>query len=127
MSYNIENRPVLDRGFNDAYIKLNLSLRGCDTKAQLRLKLFDTLVKPILCYGAEVLGGLINTNDDEATFWKKAETLPVEQFHLKIIKSSLMVHSKASNAACRGETGRYPILIHIVKLMWNYWKHMEKK
>ena len=109
-----------------AIFKLNLSLRGCDTKAQLRLKLFDTLVKPILCYGAEVWGGLINTNDDEATFWKKAETLPVEQFHLKIIKSSLMVHSKASNAACRGETGRYPILIHIVKLMLNYWKHMEK-
>ena len=42
-----------------AIFKLNLSLRGCDTKAQLRLKLFDTLVKPILCYGAEVWGGLI--------------------------------------------------------------------
>ena len=40
-----------------AIFKLNLSLRGCDTKTHLRLKLFDTLVKPILCYGAEVWGG----------------------------------------------------------------------
>ena len=87
----------------------------------------------IIFYGAEVGGGgggggggSINSNNDEATFWKRAETLPVEQFHLKIIKSSLFVHSKASNAASRGETGRYPILIHIVKLMLNYWKHMEK-
>ena len=109
-----------------AIFKLNLSLRGCDTKTHLRVKLFDTLVKPILCYGAEVWGGSINSNNDEATFWKRAETLPVEQFHLKIIKSSLFVHSKASNAASRCETGRYPILIHIVKLMLNYWKHMEK-
>ena len=70
-------------------------------------------------------GGSINSTNDEATFWKRAETLPVEHFHLKIIKSSLFVHSKASNAASRGETGRYPILIHIVKLMLNYWKHME--
>ena len=40
-----------------AIFKLNLSLRGCDTKTHLRLKLFETLVKPILCYGAEVWEG----------------------------------------------------------------------
>ena len=37
-----------------------------------------------------------------------------------------MVHSKASNAASHGETGCCLILIHIIKLMLNDWKHMEK-
>ena len=44
-----------------------------------------------------------------------------EKTELKFTKSILSVHRKASNAAVRGELGRYPIIIHIIKQVIKNW------
>ena len=51
------------------------------------------------------------------------ESLPFEMLHVCYMKIIMGVHSKATNAAVRGELGRYPIGICIVKNMLKYWDH----
>ena len=50
--------------------------------------------------------------------------IPCEKLHNKFLKICLGVHSKASNAAVRGEMGRFPLVVTIIKAMLNFWLHM---
>ena len=61
---------------------------------------------------------------DVDKFWNKAEKIPCEKLHNKFLKICLGVHSKASNAAVRGEMGRFPLVVTIIKAMLNFWLHM---
>ena len=110
-----------------AIFKMNAALKGSDINTKLHFSLFDKLIKPITCYGSEVWGCGINQITNLETFWKKAETLPAEKLHIKFTKFSLGVHSKASNVAVRGETGRYPFVITIIKSMLRYWVYINNE
>ena len=44
--------------------------------------------------------------------------------HLHFCKYYLGVNSKASNAACRAELGRFPLKIFIDKLIFKYYNHL---
>ena len=48
-----------------------------------------------------------------------------EKFHLKFIKWSLSVHSKASNIGCWGESGRHPLFFKASKLAVDYYNRLE--
>ncbi len=80
------------------------------------LKLFDSMVKPILMYGSEVWGLYI------PSLVKKANILDcvsndrfiAEKIHNKALKHSLGVSKQASNIACFLEAGRYPVMIDIL-------------
>ncbi len=80
------------------------------------LKLFDSMIKPILMYGSEVWGLYIPTllKKDNLIDCLSNDNFTFEKIHLKALKHSLGVSKGATNIACILETGRYPILIDII-------------
>ena len=69
------------------YISLN---------AEDKLKLFDSMILPILCYGCEIWG-----------FHKAPD---IERIHIKFLKQILSVKQNTCNATVYGELGRFPII-----------------
>ena len=56
--------------------------------------------------------------------FNKWDNTEIEKTHLKFCKLYLGVNKNASNIACRGEPGRFPLLITIQKNIINYLKHI---
>ena len=81
-----------------AYYKMKTCLGELFRKnVALTLKLFDSLVKPILLYGVDVWGCFKHAfNDDN----------PIEKLNLKLCKDILGVKRTTSNVASRCELGR---------------------
>ena len=80
----------------------------------LALKLFDTLVSPIACYGGAVWGMLCtgkNIDVYDLNFYDKA---PLEKINIKLCKYLLGVNKFSCNHAVRGELGRHPLLINVL-------------
>ena len=78
-------------------------------------KLFDTVVKPILCYGAEIWG--YNYCDK------------IEQVHSRFCKQYCNLSYNAADVFALGECGRVPIAITYMTRCLKYWirlLHMER-
>ena len=94
-----------------ALFSLNSKIKEYSTlNAETLLKLFDTLIQPILTYASEIW-----ISDYKIDLMN--DKYPFELVHLKSCKFSLGVHSKTSNLATQS---MYPILVTILKLMHNY-------
>ena len=65
-------------------------------------------------------GGCANSD------FTKWDNTPTEKGHLKFCKLYLGVNRKASNLACRGELGKFPLIIPILKKLFNYMKHISE-
>ena len=83
------------------------------------LKLFQSVIEPILLYGSEVWGPLTYQNSAQI------EKHPIEIMHLEFCKSILRVHRRATNNACRAELGQFPSYIKIYKRVMKYWIHLK--
>ena len=85
---------------------------------QLKFKLFDSLIRPILTYGAEiwVTDNIIKENT--------LDSLPFEKIQNRCCKYLLGVHKKASNLAVRLEFGRKPVLNYITSQTPKYYSRM---
>ena len=108
-------------------IKDSLSLKAIST-------LFDSLIKPILLYGCQILCPFSKTmnylskTDEKSNperFLKYIAQDHYEKFHLKFIKWALSVHSKASNISCWGETGHYPLFCEASKLALDHFERIK--
>jgi hypothetical protein len=86
-------------------LKSILSKKSCDVKTKMYL--FDTMITPILTYGAEV--------------WGFHTALDIEKIHISFCKSVLGVNSKTSNVAVLGELGRMPMKILRQERILKYW------
>ena len=73
------------------------------------MKIFDGIVSPIFLYNSEVWEG----------FSKWDKTL-IERSHLKFCKTYLGANKKASNIASRGELGKFPLVVAILKRTFTY-------
>ena len=78
------------------------------------MKLFDTLIKPIITYGSEVWISDYKIN------LTSIDQLPIEQLQHKMHKQVLGVNRKTSNLVVRMECCRYPIIIFCISLMYKY-------
>ena len=78
------------------------------------MKIFETAIQPILTYGCEVWGAYTKLNFDQ---WDKT---PIEKAHLRFCKLFLGLNRRASNHAARGELGRFPIQLIIIKHLLSY-------
>jgi hypothetical protein len=99
---------------------------------RLSCKLFDSLVRPVMLYGADIWGGFMfnllsgaggnkNAISSEKLLSKLFnDKLPIEKLHIKYCKQALGVHRKASNNACRAEIGRFPISIYVATIVFKY-------
>ena len=95
-----------------AFYKINRTVDFKKLKPKQANKLFNSLISPILTYACDVWGVY------QKQCFKKWETSPIEK------KYYLGVNSKASNAACRAELGRFPLKIFIDKLIFKYYNHL---
>ena len=76
----------------------------------ISLKLFDTMVLPILSYGAEI--------------WGFMEDSSLEAVKLHYLKHILHVPLTASNIAVRGELGQLPIHLIWKERILSYWDRL---
>ena len=115
------------RGWKAAF-KIRSAFKNIDVSPAVRLKFFDALIKPIICYGSEVWGALNNLHSAKTfdQFLNRLEKLPAEIFQKKFCKAVLGVHQKSCNAAVMGEVGRFPMFIYIIKTMIKFYHHIEE-
>ena len=72
-----------------------------------KLKLFDSLILPILNYGSEI--------------WSFSKSQDAERIHLKFLKQILGVRKQTCNLAVYGELGRVPLsVLHKTRVL-KYW------
>ena len=74
------------------------------------IKLFDSIVKPILCYGAEI--------------WGYEYKSRIEQVHVKFCRKYCNLSSKTNSILALGECGRLPICITYMTKCIKYWTRM---
>lgn len=72
-----------------------------------KLKLFDSMILPILTYGSEI--------------WGFHDSKDIERVHLKFLKQLLGVHSQTCNNAIYGELGRVPLSVSRKERILKYW------
>ena len=90
-------------------------------KVPVALKLFDSLVTPILSYASEVWGPTYLKKLDKADFRVLCDTHVVEKLNVKLCKYLLCVNKKSVNSAVLGELGRLPVLIKILSQSFKFW------
>ena len=93
--------------------------------AQLAIKLFDMLVFPIISYAGVVWGPLLTDKITHGNFMNVCDKAPIERLNIRFCKYLLGVHKFASNAAVKGELGRYPLLIKILQLSAKFHSRIE--
>ena len=103
--------------------------------------LFDSLIKPVLLYGAPIWLPSISvvkqitkelkesefspTSRLSQNLTKKLSNLPCEKVHLSFLRWALGVHRKSSTIGMWGDTGRYPLLYQTIKLTLDYYKRIQ--
>lgn len=90
-----------------ALFSLNNLFRDNILCVQDKLKLFDSLILPILTYGCEIWG-----------FYRSDD---VEKVHLRFLKQILGVRRQTSNIAIYGELGRFPLYVIRKIRILKYW------
>ena len=109
-SYN-KAKKYLSSQSKKAIFSLKTTLSKLQTPSPLvALKLYDVMVKPILCYGCEMWG-----------FKESQELESTEQSFLKFI---LGLPPNATNAAVRGELGQLPLHLYWKEKILKYWKRI---
>lgn len=121
-SFTAACRNLLDKASRAFFKIIQLNTRD---HAQLTLRLFDSLVTPILTYAAEVWGPLAAHNINKKDFKTICDSINVEKLNIKLCKYLLGVNRKSVNDAVRGELGRYPLLITILGHSMKYWSRCE--
>ena len=100
-------------------LKTNLNLMKMPIK--LLLKIFDTMIVPILLYGAEVW---VPSGKFTPEKWDKTT---IEKQHTSLLKQILGVNTSTQNNTVRAEFGRLPLLVYTHARVWNYIKYLKNK
>ena len=117
-------------GLKRTIIKSKLSFRALTT-------LFDSLIKPIVLYGAPIwtpqcaiiktlAQALILPSPEVQNIIPKINRTVAEKMHLSFMKWALGVHHKTSNIGTWGESGRFPLIYQSIKLTLNYYNRLLK-
>ena len=122
--FNGNLKHVADDLYNKA-LKAFFSVKGKfnnfqEVPLKICLKLFDSLLKPILTYGSEIWLSDYNIN------LNNFDNLPIEKLQHKMFKCIPGVKRQSSNMASRLECNRSPMLIFSLCLMYNYYMRLVK-
>ena len=79
------------------------------------------MISPILTHNSEVWGAFVKSD------FKSWDSSGIEKTHEHFCKRYLEVHNKSSNAACRDELGRFPLIIDISKKVINYLNYLHER
>jgi hypothetical protein len=86
---------------------LYYKLRSLTIPIDLQLKLFDSLIAPILVYSCEI--------------WGFEHKQGIKQLHLQFLKKILNLRNNTPNYMVYGEMGRFPMDIVIKLRMVMFW------
>ena len=121
---NCNFQPTLD----DLAIRANRPLFSLNSKykvsklpERLAIKIFNTLITPILLYGSEVWGPFM---DFDYLTWN---TSKIERVQTQFIKRLLGCNTQTSNIMARAEVGARPLLLNIIKRIIGYTKTIVKR
>ena len=89
---------------------------------KIYLKMFDSVIKPILLYCCEIW-----SNEGITSLNLTNLNMPMDSFHNKFCKYLLKVNCKASNMACLLELGRYPLRVSSTIQMIKYWLKVAQR
>ena len=108
-----------------AIFKILKSFNGRPSSIKVGIKLFETLVKPIMLYGSESWGAGLYKFEQLLKIEKGKTKLyfdnPLEKLQIKWYKGLLGVNRKATNIAVLAELGKYPVAIDIATNLIKYW------
>jgi sorting nexin-29 len=110
-------------GLKRSVMRSKLSFKALST-------LFDSLIKPILLYGAPIwtpnssvnkaiIKTLQSGSETSGNLLKTICRPTQEKVHISFLKWSLGVHRKSSNVGVWGETGRFPMIYQSIRLTLN--------
>ena len=103
----------------------SINMYSDEPNAPLFLRLFDSLLKPIILYGSEIWGVCkplkTNKNGDFDTQNCSSGIKSVDKFVNKFYKSLLGVPTHTSTVGIHMELGRLPIKLNIIKAMLKFW------
>ena len=88
----------------------SLDVRSDEKNIRLFLKLFDSLVKPVLLYGCDIWGSAASNPKNS-----------IDKFVNKFYRTLLGVPHNTSTAGLHAELGRFPINVTIQQTMLKYW------
>ncbi len=111
--FDIARQQLSEKAMHAMY-KIRKQIDFHQLPPKLARKVFDSVISPILLYNSEVWGAY---SVRDFAKWDKTWT---EKAHLKFCKLYLGVNRKASNAASRGELGKFPLLFPIIKRTLSY-------
>ena len=113
---------------NNLSVKANRALFSLKTNPNLMkmpikllLKIFDTMIVPILLYGAEVW---VPSGKFTPEKWDKTA---IEKQHTSLLKQILCLNRSTQNNSVRAEFGRLPLLVNTHARVWNYIKYLKNK
>ena len=75
------------------------------------LKLYESMIKPIMCYGSEI--------------WGFKEDKELERIELWFLRSILHLPNSAVGMAVRGELGQLPLYLWWKERILNYWNRLR--
>ena len=100
---------------------LNNQFKISKLPKKLAMKLFNSLITPILLYGSEVWGPYM---DYDYLSWESSN---VERVQTQFLKRILGCNIQTSNLMVRGETGVRPLLLNIIKKVINYTNSVKQR
>jgi hypothetical protein len=102
-NFKLAQQQLGEKALHALYkIRKNIDFHKLTPK--VALKIFNSIISPILLYNSEVWGAY---EKNDYNNWENSE---IEKAHLRFCKLYLGVNRKATNVACRGELGKFPLL-----------------
>ena len=107
-----------------AFYKLRKIIDLKNMKMKTVIRLFESLIEPILLYACEITNVFNVTNsvrENNLKVFDRIQRWEQEKLHLQFCKFILGVNSKTSNMAAYGELGRFPLFVKATKQTIKYY------
>lgn len=125
-----------------AYFSMTSSLDSRCVPKDTLMKLFDSLVLPVVAYGSNIwlaeskakFTSTVTRMDERPQACTASDPKlllpnlaldPVESLHLKFLKWTIGVGAKTSNTAVWGDTGKMPLAIELYSQLLNYINRLQ--
>ena len=106
----LETRKRLVEQAQKALYCIYKLIRNEPIPIDIQLKMFDSMIEPILLYGSEV--------------WGYENLKIIEQIHLKFCKRILKIRNTTPTFMVYGELGRFPLEIRVKLRMISFWSKL---
>lgn len=109
-----------------ASFKLKKIIDANHLSPKVAMSLFNSLIKPIVLYGADIWGTTLCA-PTMAKMFKKFNDSPIEKVQLSFARFALGVHKHASSAAIYGELGILPLAVAALKCTHKFKEHITAR